>query len=43
MTRNALVRIILVTIIAIVIGGAALIVTNSRSGFVVEAPSGWLH
>ena len=43
MTRSTLLRIVLVTIIAIVVGGAALIVTNGRSGAVVDAPSGWIH
>jgi hypothetical protein len=42
MTRKTLVRIILVTLIAIVLGGASLIIANNSVGS-VNAPSGFFH
>ena len=43
MTRKVLVRIIVVTVIAIVLGGASLIIANNRADSVVGAPSGLFH
>ena len=43
MTRKTLVRVIVVTIIATVLGVASLIIANNSTSSVVEAPSGWFH
>ena len=43
MTRKALVRIIVVTVIAIVLGGASLIIANNRANSVIDAPSAMFH
>jgi len=43
MTRRTLGRLITIIVIAIVLGGAALIVANSSGPVVSDAPSGFLH
>jgi len=43
MTRRTLARLITVIVIAIVLGGASLIVSNNSGPVMSDAPSGFLH
>jgi hypothetical protein len=43
MTRTILLRVIVVALVALVLGGASLILLANGAGAVADAPSGFFH